>query len=101
MPIIDPGNPGNSYLLYKLAVGPNVLVEIEDEQIVEVEGEEVASPEEIHRLLASLVVGLPMPPYSGPDPESNASFTIEGADTLSAWIAQGAPTRDCNQPPFD
>jgi hypothetical protein len=88
MPIIDPGNPGNSYLLYKIAVGPNVL-------------EDAAAAEEIQRLRAGLVVGLPMPPYSGPDPASNATFTIAGADLLSAWIAQGAPTRDCSQPPFD
>lgn len=82
MPILDAGNPGNSYALYKLVIGPNVA-------------DDAASAEEIARLKASVVVGLAMPPLT------TASFNAAQADLLSAWIAQGAVPRDCSLPPFD
>ncbi len=85
MPIIDPSNPGNSYLLYKIAAGPNV-------------SGDAASAAEIQRLRGSIVVGLPMPPYSG---AGSATFDVAGAALISEWIAQGAPMRDCSLPPFD
>jgi hypothetical protein len=94
MPIIDPANPGNSYLLYKLVIGPNVADDPASPEKV------AASPEEIARLRASVVVGLPMPPYYDANPTAVASFPIGGAELISAWIAQGAPMRDCSQPPF-
>jgi hypothetical protein len=77
MPIIDPGNPGNSYLLYKLAVGMSAT------------GDSAPTPEEIARLRGSVVVGMPMPPKPG--------VPIRPIDmsTIADWISQGAPTPAC------
>ncbi|HZF49573.1 MAG TPA: hypothetical protein VE093_13030 [Polyangiaceae bacterium] len=77
MPIIDPQNPGNSYLLYKLAVGMSAT------------GDSAPTPEEIARLRGSVVVGMPMPPKPG--------VPIRPIDmsAIADWIAQGAPTPAC------
>lgn len=101
MPIIDPSNPGNSYLLYKIVVGPNVQVTrpanpSDPASLID----DPPSPEEIARLRSSVVAGLPMPPSYDADPRNAVSFFVEDADLISAWIAQGAPVRDCSQPPF-
>jgi hypothetical protein len=89
MPRIDPGNPGNSYLLYKLVVNP--FNYYNDNGIVEPQLD--AS---IRRLRASVVVGLPMPTETAGgalglelmDPTGALSFTRLQA--ISAWIAHGA-----------
>jgi hypothetical protein len=77
MPIIDPLNPGNSYLLYKLAVGMSAT------------GDAAPTPEEIARLRGSVVVGMPMPPKPG--------VPIRPIDmsAIADWIAQGAPIPAC------
>lgn len=77
MPLIDPQNPGNSYLLYKLAVGLSAT------------GEAAPTPEEIARLRDSVVVGLPMPPKPG--------VPIRPIDmsAIADWISQGAPMPAC------
>jgi hypothetical protein len=77
MPIIDPNNPGNSYLLYKLAVGKSAT------------GEAAVDPAEIDRLRATLVVGMPMPIPPG------AGLRDVDLAAITAWIAQGAPTPAC------
>ncbi|MBK8251509.1 MAG: hypothetical protein IPK82_02430 [Polyangiaceae bacterium] len=85
MPIIDAfdpgnsGNPGNSYLMYKLLVGPSM-----DDAPADIR----PSDEEIARLQASVVVGLPM---------SADGSTLNGDQLLglSNWIARGAPTPSC------
>lgn len=82
MPIIDAsaadtegGNPGNSYLLYKLAAGRSAI------------GEAAVDPQEVERLRESVVAGMPMPPSSG----------LRDVDlkALAEWIAQGAPVPAC------
>lgn len=105
MPIVDPGNPGNSYLLYKLIVGPNGVEPTSDP------GEAAKRTQEIERLRESVVVGMPMPP-----PQSGLSFKlfsggtatdpsfithVDGMDIVTAWIAGGAEIRDCSAPPHD
>lgn len=108
MPIIDPENPGNSYLLYKMAVGPNAA----DRSLPSGEAEALAR--ELQRLHASVVVGMPMPPFNvasfylhdpGDPMLDPASLLprVDGGDmdVITAWIAQGAPTRDCAAPPYD
>lgn len=69
MPLIDPKNPGNSYLFYKIlaagAVAPEGLQEGETER------------------LETLIVGLPMPADQG-------EFTADNARDLSEWITAGA-----------
>jgi hypothetical protein len=80
MPQIEPGNAGNSYLLYKMLIGPIYERSSAAADI---------APGELDRLRASVVVGLPMPPYD--------FFAIPetGVDALSTWIATGAQTPAC------
>jgi hypothetical protein len=78
MPIIDPGNPGNSYLLYKIIANRSNSTE--------------PDPAEVERLRDAVVVGMPMPPSNA---QSTAFLDAAGMDRLSAWIAQGAPTPSC------
>lgn len=84
IPIIDAkspdepgGAPGNSFLLYKLAVGASAM------------GDAAPSAEEVARLRASVVAGMPMPPLQG-SPLKEADLKA-----LVTWIAQGAPTPTC------
>ncbi len=78
MPIVDPGNPGNSYLLYKIITSRDNTTE--------------PDADEVARLREAVVVGMPMPP-------SNAAKTVfldaKGLARLSDWILQGAPTPGC------
>ena len=80
MPHVDPGNAGNSYLLYKMLVSPIY------ERSSAAAG---LAPGEIDRLRASVVVGLPMPPYEF------SALADPGVDALSAWITTGAQTPVC------
>lgn len=77
MPQIEPGDPGNSYLLYKMLIGPTYARSSAAAGI---------APGELDRLRASVAVGLPMPPYD--------LYAIPEAavDSLSAWITTGAAT---------
>ncbi len=82
MPIIDAsaadtaaGSPGNSYLLYKLAVGRSAI------------GEAALDEAEIARLRDSVVVGMPMPPSS--------NLRDIDLKAIAEWIAQGAPVPAC------
>lgn len=78
MPLIDAANPGNSYLLYKLLIAP-----------VYAESELGPSTDELERLRASFVVGLPMPPAGGQPVPPDALVA------LSEWIAAGADAHAC------
>jgi hypothetical protein len=78
MPIIEPGNPGNSYLLYKLLIAPPYTT-----------GEFAPSASEIERLRSAFVVGLPMPAAGGLPVPTPALVA------LSEWIAAGADVGDC------
>ncbi len=84
MPIIDGkrSSPGNSYLMYKLLTG----ISVEDAP-----ADITPSDEEIARLRASVVVGMPMP---APDP-ATSPLSRDQLLNLSAWIARGAPTFFC------
>lgn len=82
MPIIQPKSPGDSYLMYKLLVGEN---------LASAKSAFTPSADEIARLRASLVVGMPMPPSEGSSSELDEEFVLN----LSAWIAGGAPTPTC------
>ncbi|TKD04359.1 Ig-like domain-containing protein [Polyangium fumosum] len=80
MPHVDPGNAGNSYLLYKMLAGPIYT---------RMDAAKGLAPGEIDRLRASVVVGLPMPPY---DLYAAPEASLEA---LSAWITTGAETPAC------
>jgi hypothetical protein len=92
MPIIDPGNPGNSFLLFKSMIRPdNYETNSGDEkkQLTSdqpVGGEKTPSDAEIVRLENAFVKGQPMPVF--------ASIGIHQLRTLQAWIAAGAPLQD-------
>jgi hypothetical protein len=77
MPIVDPSRPGNSYMLYKLLANRHNTT--------------TPSDEEVARLRASVIVGMPMPPVNG----QNDFFDDEGLGALSTWILAGAPTKVC------
>jgi hypothetical protein len=76
------GNPGNSYLLYKVLVGMSMDGAPADIKVPDAE---------IARLRASVVVGLPMPP---PD-IATGPLTGDQLLNVSNWIAQGAPFPTC------
>lgn len=80
MPQIEPGDPGNSYLLYKMLISPIYARSTAAAGM---------APGELDRLRASVVVGLPMPPY---DLYAVPEAAVDG---ISAWITTGAATPAC------
>ena len=94
MPVIDPGRPGNSYLMYKLLVNPDNFLEAREpgETRLDVDlpsGELPAGAAERERLREWFVRGDPMP---------QGGFSMDLADfrSLQAWIQAGAPIDTCN-----
>ncbi len=93
MPIIDPGqngtgNPGNSFLIYKLLLaeippGSPGATPIDDP------GWKPLSDAE-RTVLGSYVDGREMPFPAGPKSSVSAGLSTADMDTLSLWIAQGA-----------
>ncbi|MFC1641960.1 Ig-like domain-containing protein [Myxococcota bacterium] len=95
MPLIDPGRPENSYLLYKLlahrgSYGPAPCrnsthrVDLGSHCVA-------ATPEETQRLRDWFVRGDPMPP--GP----NSPLQANDLRAVQHWIASGAGTNRCDQ----
>jgi hypothetical protein len=82
MPIIDPTRPGNSYLLYKLLAREDSGAPGSDAAA------ERARVEEIARLRAAIVVGMPMPPPDG----ASAPLDQQQLEQISDWILGGAAT---------
>jgi hypothetical protein len=114
MPIIDPGNPGDSYLIYKL------LLPDEDGSVPDAGGASIsytpcsgsitppfdygpgasfASPDEAARLSAH-VQGRRMPWgnfLAGGDIDLQATpLTLDEIERIRLWIAQGAQVDDCS-----
>ena len=93
MPRLDPGNPGNSYLVYKLLVNPNnhpATGETMDEPDPWLGGLPPAGPpplDELSRLRGWFVQGEPMPP--------NSSLRPDQMRSVIRWIMQGAETPEC------
>src|SRR5581483_4492162 len=95
MPIIDPGNPGNSYLVYKMLLLSEGDNKPESYQCLTYDSPNVLLPEGGARLpndersrLANLMTGQKMPPIS-PFP------TVDDVERISEWIAQGAHLDTC------
>lgn len=93
MPIIDPGNPGNSYIIYKMMLlsqskpeqynclgldKPNFLLD----------GGDIWLASDERNRLSNLMTGQMMPPIS-PFP------TTDDVERVSEWIAQGAHLETC------
>lgn len=94
MPLIDPGQPGNSYILYKILISPELWErpgrnEPGELPAQEVDGELRPSSEELKRLQEAFILGAPMPLLS--------SMTLAQVRALQAWIANGAqgPSKPC------
>jgi len=98
MPIIDPGRPDNSYLVYKMIInrdsyGPDPCggsayeVGLGDECLA-------GSAAEIDRLRDWFVRGDPMPPAAGSSPLAAADLGL-----VERWIIGGAKTSDCDVTP--
>jgi hypothetical protein len=97
MPIIDPGYPGNSYLLYKLLKAddvdgsggpiPYTACNPTTTPFPYGPGLGLASPDEDMRL-ADLIPGRRMPWGKSP-------LTIDEMERIRAWILQGARVDDC------
>lgn len=77
MPIVDPGFPGNSFLLYKVLLNPGI------------DPAARASQEEIDRLRGAAIMGMPMP--LGPEVAVDLPHLL----ALRDWIAAGAPVAKC------
>jgi hypothetical protein len=92
MALIDPGEPGSSYLLYKLLARRDLALEVPFAPAAD----PTADPPEVARLRNELVVGLPMAPDS-PPPNATAVTPLQPGDAewLSEWILEGAKTPAC------
>lgn len=78
MPRVRPGEPGNSYLLYKMLAKDGLITDA------------TLAKGEADRLRLGLVSGQSMPPVP-----FSVTTTEEDAATVSAWIAAGAETPMC------
>jgi hypothetical protein len=85
MPIVDPNNPGNSYLIYKILAGFDPMTASDGN---------VAAVGEQNRMREALVVGLAMP-ANGNDLSPLPGPAVSEIQLLSNWIARGAPTKTC------
>jgi hypothetical protein len=90
MPLIDPRNPGNSYLLYKLIINPLNHHRPGGALDPQLEAE-------IGRLRATVVSGLPMPAEAGsltglfpPPSDPEGLQSLQQMLLIDAWIAAGA-----------
>jgi hypothetical protein len=99
MPIIDPGNASNSYLLYKvlLAVPGNGFAEQTNSCAVSQRAPRIpaAAPwtEEERQVLGNLLGTNAMPlPHGGP---RSLGLSVNEMEVLRVWISQGAATEDC------
>ncbi len=104
MPIIDPGNPGNSFLLYKLVQRPptaNAWATEPCSNAALVPTWDVAtmprSGDAETQRLAQFIPGMSMPFRAASD-TTTADTTVSDAelDRLRLWIAQGANVESCN-----
>lgn len=93
MPRVDPGNPGNSYLMYKLLIHegnyPNAL-EADDTSrpwVGDLPPDTAAPVGDIEYLRRSFVQGTPMP--------MQGSLRPSEMRALMTWIGQGASVKDC------
>lgn len=123
MPIVDPGNPGNSWLLYKVLLGaPSPPVEVVDAGTADARapasdggaGPAVRPPcvpqpafessavaanglsDAERARLSDFVLGNRMPYPAAPGRDSTGdTLTLDEMERLRAWIQQGATVLDC------
>jgi hypothetical protein len=87
MPLIDPGSPGNSYVIYKILINERLWETTEESAYAAFGlGDLRPSAEELARLRGFVSIGEPMP-LDGKLSPTDVRF-------LQTWIAQGAPVED-------
>lgn len=112
MPLIQPGDPGNSWLLYKVLLAPPPIVDpaapitpklrcrtkanvlSDAATIVQTE----ITPSDAERaVLNDAVMGreMPYPPAPGPLSYATSALSFEERQRLRLWIAQGAIVEAC------
>ncbi len=120
MPIVDPGNPGNSWLLYKVLLGPvgtPVVADLGDAGVAgeagapvlacTPQGSAIASSvpvvpmsDDERARLSNYVLGQKMPYPSAPGRATPAEdLTLDQMERLRAWMQQGAVITDCSSCP--
>jgi hypothetical protein len=93
MPLIEPGNPANSYLLYKTLLAPNGTRQsprCADQPLPQPRVKFSADVSSAHReTLHAFIGGAAMPP------DTAQALTFEERRALSTWIQNGAETPAC------
>jgi len=89
MPIIDPGRPENSYLIYKLLIGVPAYLPEQRGGCPEGDRCEPPSPDEIGRLRAWFVRGEPMPLAENPNDSAQRFIHHDEAEQIRAFIGHG------------
>jgi hypothetical protein len=110
MPIIAPGNPGNSWLMYKLLLAPpqdptDVLQQVRCDGTKVDPGAPLGPstsflplPAEERTRLADHMRGNPMPypPEPGNPENKSENLTLQELERVRAWITGGAVVQDCS-----
>jgi hypothetical protein len=113
-PVIEPGNPGNSWMMYKVLLAkPGDPTKVQVAQRAKCDGTpgtppladlqlpplSPSPPSDVERaILSDFVLGREMPyPDMGPDGphDTNPGLTYGELERLRLWIAQGALIQDC------
>ena len=116
MPIVDPGNPGNSWLLYKLLLAPtppdpppnpatrvkcqdsSAIPPLDATKLLALPLTMTAMDDTERSILSDFVLGIWMP-YPNMTPTgpstSNAGLTVGELERVRLWIAQGAQIEEC------
>ena len=92
MPVLDPGRPANSYLMYKLLRNRAIWSgsACESRFTVPLAGEcPTPSQAQLDRLREWFVRGEPMPPFG------SGGLTRSDLELVHSWISFGAPMQDC------
>lgn len=112
MPLVDPGSPGTSYLLYKCLLAPTGTgaagvaqrLRCDNTGGVDPVAPFVAAPsapawtDADRAVLGGFLPGAPMPyPYFSPQGEvqHDLALSTDELQRVRAWIAQGAPLQAC------
>lgn len=110
VPIIDPGDPGNSWVMYKLLLAPRPTVDggiLDGTNCGGVAVPPTTGPSPLtawvemsddeRARLSNYVLGnqMPYPPAPGKDDRSQ-NLTLDELERIRAWIAEGATVDDCS-----
>ena len=82
MPIVNPNDPGESYMLYKILASSSFPLDPADPS-------DAIAPGEAERLRLTVVTGVPMPA------KSTSAIDYASTEKISAWIAAGAQFPSC------